>query len=328
VAHLDRCPHRNVPLSGGRCLPDNSLECAYHGWRFSPDGGCVKIPGLVSSLKKGQRVETFATCEEYGIVWLCPEEGHCPNFGPHPLVEAKGDDYTVITRRVQYPGGLFATVENALDVPHTAVLHRGLFRGGERQSVDVMLRRYSEWAEAEYIGEAPPGGLMARLLSLGSKGAKLTVQHWDRFLLPSILQVEYRLGPRTHLLVTGFCTPHSEAKTSLFAVVCLRTPLFKFLERLLVRFIEPVAMRVVAQDVEILGAQSETVERFGGERFMSTEIDVLSTAIRRVLKDAADQQSRLLSGEQASEPRLGEAGCARSRQSDEPREVTELKILA
>jgi hypothetical protein len=24
---------------------------------------------------------------------------------------------------------LFAVVENALDVPHTAVLHRGLFRG-------------------------------------------------------------------------------------------------------------------------------------------------------------------------------------------------------
>src|SRR5258706_15323621 len=33
AALIDRCPHRNVPLSLGRVLADGRLECAYHGWQ-------------------------------------------------------------------------------------------------------------------------------------------------------------------------------------------------------------------------------------------------------------------------------------------------------
>src|SRR2546426_8057784 len=45
-ALVDRCPHRNAPLSLGRLQGDGSLECGYHGWRFSGDGHCVAVPGL------------------------------------------------------------------------------------------------------------------------------------------------------------------------------------------------------------------------------------------------------------------------------------------
>src|SRR5688572_22963373 len=31
---LDRCPHRNVPLSLGDVIKDGTLRCPYHGWRF------------------------------------------------------------------------------------------------------------------------------------------------------------------------------------------------------------------------------------------------------------------------------------------------------
>src|SRR5690606_29696832 len=95
VAHLDRCPYRIVLLSGGTSLQYDTLECPYHGWRFGPDGSCVKIPGLVTDLKKGQRVETFATCERYGLVWLCPEEAKQPDEGPLSLPEAEQGSHTV-----------------------------------------------------------------------------------------------------------------------------------------------------------------------------------------------------------------------------------------
>src|SRR5687768_15014005 len=45
AALLDRCPHRNVPLSMGR-VADGQLECGYHGWRFDGGGQCKSIPGL------------------------------------------------------------------------------------------------------------------------------------------------------------------------------------------------------------------------------------------------------------------------------------------
>ncbi|KAK9832649.1 hypothetical protein WJX81_007195 [Elliptochloris bilobata] len=41
----DRCPHRLAPLSEGRIEPsDGTLQCSYHGWRFSGDGACTAIP--------------------------------------------------------------------------------------------------------------------------------------------------------------------------------------------------------------------------------------------------------------------------------------------
>jgi len=58
----DFCAHRFAPLSEGRVICDqisppssdgeqqknkpsrNCLQCAYHGWEFTSDGGCIRIP--------------------------------------------------------------------------------------------------------------------------------------------------------------------------------------------------------------------------------------------------------------------------------------------
>ena len=47
------------------------------------------------------------------------------------------------------------------------------------------------------------------------------------------------------------------------------------------------ALRVLRQDVAILGAQTAAVRRFGGERYASTEIDVLGPHIDKLLRRAA-----------------------------------------
>ena len=46
-AMRDICPHRGVPLSAGKILAENTVECPYHGWRFRRDGVCSAIPSLV-----------------------------------------------------------------------------------------------------------------------------------------------------------------------------------------------------------------------------------------------------------------------------------------
>jgi phenylpropionate dioxygenase-like ring-hydroxylating dioxygenase large terminal subunit len=45
TAFADRCPHRLAPLSiGNNC--GAVLQCRYHGWEFTADGTCVRIPSL------------------------------------------------------------------------------------------------------------------------------------------------------------------------------------------------------------------------------------------------------------------------------------------
>lgn len=68
----DICPHRGIPLRYGK-FDGETIECAYHGWRFGRDGGCVAIP----SLREGQqadlskiRTKAYPCVERQGLVWV------------------------------------------------------------------------------------------------------------------------------------------------------------------------------------------------------------------------------------------------------------------
>lgn len=281
AALLDRCPHRNVPLSIGRVVQPGRLECAYHGWQFDGGGRCTLVPGLVAGDAGAERrTPAFATRERDGFVWVYASADEEPASEPEPLPHTTAPGYTTVVRELEMECTLHAALENALDVPHTAFLHRGLFRGaGARNVITAIVRQSRRGVEAEYVGEPRPPGLAGRLLS-PSGGI---VQHWDRFLLPSIAQVEYRLGSENHLLVTSLCTPVSDFVTRLYAVVSFRLRVPGALVRPL---LAPLAMRIFRQDAAVLKLQSDVIRRFGGEQFMSTEIDVLGPSIWRLLKQA------------------------------------------
>lgn len=285
AALIDRCPHRNVPLSLGRVVEGGRLECAYHGWQFDCDGVCQKIPGLTDEAKaRDRRAESCAVREQDGLVWVCPEPGVTPAAPPFELPRL-GSEYARIVRVVEAEGTLHATLENALDVPHTAFLHRGLFRGGKKNQIRAVVRRSPDRVETEYLGEPAPTGLAARILAPGSARASLgsTIDHWDRFILPSVAQVEYKLGDSTHFLVTALCTPIGDFHTRLYGVAYFKTPFPKQVVRAV---LEPVALKIFGQDAVMLKAQTDNVRRFGGERFQSTELDFMGPQIWRLLKQA------------------------------------------
>ncbi|HTQ05170.1 MAG TPA: aromatic ring-hydroxylating dioxygenase subunit alpha [Polyangiaceae bacterium] len=279
AALLDRCPHRNAPLSLGRVAASGRLECAYHGWQFEGSGRCALVPGLGASDTRERRAPACAVREAHGLVWVWPELDDAPTREPFALPEL-APGYARVVRMVEAPATLHATLENALDVPHTAFLHRGLFRGaGERHEIRATVRRSRDRVEVEYAGEPRPSGAVGFILS-PSGG---TVEHWDRFILPSVAQVEYRLGRESHLTVTAFGTPVSDFVTRLYAVVDFRSPLPNFLVKPL---LEPVALSIFRQDARMLRAQTETVRAFGGEQYMSTELDLIGPHVWRLLKQA------------------------------------------
>ena len=294
VALLDRCAHRNLPLSRGRVV-EGRLVCAYHGWRYDGDGVCRLVPGLGAADDdgKGRRVPSRPVREQQGFVWVFAGGGP-PDVEPFRFPHLDDPRYTTVTAAVSVEATLLSTLENQLDVPHTAVLHRGLFRGGTRHEITAIVRRFADRVEAEFVGEPRPGGLAGRLLA--PEGG--TVAHVDRFILPSISQVEYRLGERSHLSITNALTPETDFTTRFHAVISFRLPLPGLLVRAVV---SPVARWIMAQDARILRLQTETVRRFGEERYVSTPIDLLGPHIWRLLKDAEAGRISAASTEPAAE---------------------------
>jgi phenylpropionate dioxygenase-like ring-hydroxylating dioxygenase large terminal subunit len=276
----DRCPHRNAPLTAGR-VRDGELECAYHGWRFDVRGACVAVPGLAGPPEaRATRASAFACVESDGFVWVFSTPGAEPARPPPCFPHVDEPGWSTVRRTYEVRATMLAAIENVLDVPHTAFLHGGLFRTAKKErEIEVVVRRYGDRAEAEFLGEPRPKGLAARLLAPGGG----VVTHFDRFLLPSLAQVEYRLGPRSHLVATTAMTPLDAFRTRFHSVVTFRLPLPGWL---VAPFVAPVAAAIFRQDARILRLVTDNVQRFGGERFATTELDVLGPQIWRLLKQA------------------------------------------
>jgi phenylpropionate dioxygenase-like ring-hydroxylating dioxygenase large terminal subunit len=275
----DRCPHRNVPLSLGRCSA-GTLQCAYHGWRFDSAGTCIEVPGLsVDSAQSALgAVASYRSVEVDGSIWVVPGTDAPTRIAPPRLALANDPSYTIVRQTGSLPGGMVGAIENALDVPHTAYLHRGLFRG-RRQPVpiEVVIRGGHDSVEAHYVGEPVPPGVLARILA--PEGG--VVEHIDRFVAPARAQVEYRLGP-SHLVITTDFTPVDAESTALHATVAFRS---RLPGRAVATIAKPLADRILAQDARMLRQQHDNIERFGGEHFVDTPLDVLRPHILDLLDE-------------------------------------------
>lgn len=278
----DRCPHRSVALSSGRVVGE-TLQCRYHGWRIGRDGACAHVPALDADQPLPRKtVLSLPVREQQGFVWAWTAPEEPPRGEPFRFVEADDPAFLTVRKALPVPGPVHSVIENALDVPHTAFLHGGLFREdkADRRRIRCHIRRFADRAECWYLGEQAPTGLAARILS--PSGGEIT--HVDRFHLPSITEVEYRIGEENQVFLRGACTPVDDWNTVMYAVVSLRSRLPHALLRPIV---EPIALRIFGQDADILGEQVDQLKGFGEARYTSTEIDVLGHHILRLLHTAA-----------------------------------------
>ncbi len=276
---LDRCGHRNYPLSLGRVTRDGLLECGYHGWSYDGRGQCLRVPGLREVRTQSTwHVPSYATVEQDGFVWAWGEPDTEPTRPPFalPVVEGRGAGETVLRRDLD--STLRASLENALDVPHTAFLHRGLFRGKTRNTITAQRRPIENGVEVQYFGE-PVGMGPFRL----PEDSGQTFDHWDRFFLPSIAQIEYAVEGWFRVVNTLVQLPLSPFRTRAWFVVRFSSPLPAPLVRTVVF---QQGRRILGQDADALAHQTERTRSLGGERYASTELDLLGTSIWRLLRQA------------------------------------------
>lgn len=127
TAMVDKCPHRHAPLSVG-CVVDGTVQCRYHGYRFSADGTCVAIPAIGTTAKippKANVKIAHSIVERYDVVWLAPEE---PVTGVIDIPEWDDPDFVVVPMPdATWNAGAAQMTENFLDLGHLPFVHLGTF---------------------------------------------------------------------------------------------------------------------------------------------------------------------------------------------------------
>jgi phenylpropionate dioxygenase-like ring-hydroxylating dioxygenase large terminal subunit len=273
---IDRCLHRNMALSRGK-VTDRGLCCSYHGWAWSRDGHCTDIPASCSncSTYSNLKVKSYPTVEKQGFVWIWLGDSD-PSTEPidFPMFDERGWHRWVMER--EFPGNAFHCVENFLDVPHTAHVHRGLFRGGETRDVEIDITSGRDWIQAEFVNEERMESLIGRMLVPKDE----SIHHTDRFQLPYITRVDYRMSEKRQYVVMSQCTPISETRTRVFTYLAYRFAPLGWI----VRFgFEPVSHIILNQDVKIIRQQTDDLERTGDAKFLYYETDAIARGIRRLL---------------------------------------------
>lgn len=282
-ALLDRCLHRNAPLSRGDVF-DGCLGCPYHGWTYDGDGRVVIVPseGHEPAPREGLAVERFPVVERDGLIWVWmgdPERARDrkPFRMPH-AGEPGWSSYWMLT---EFDGDVTDLVENFMDVPHTEFVHSGWFRSeSNAKQVEVTLERTADAVLVEYFKPDDSIGLANWVLNPDRQ----PLTHTDRFFMPNVTRVDYMWGERRGFVITSQITPVTPAKALVYTAITFRFGPFNPLARLI---LPAYTRKVIRQDVDIMALQTANLARFGGRCFHGTAADSIHRAIESLRDWAA-----------------------------------------
>jgi len=134
-AALDRCPHRDGPLSQGWTC-EGRIVCPYHGWEYLADGPVARIPQTPDLVRFPDRfaVRTVRVDVRDGVVWGCLDEP----VRPAPIVPVAGPGWRFIREfDEEWASAPARLMENSFDPAHTVFVHRATFGDTSRPDVEV-----------------------------------------------------------------------------------------------------------------------------------------------------------------------------------------------
>ncbi|KAF3337294.1 Chlorophyllide a oxygenase [Carex littledalei] len=118
------CAHRACPLHLGS-INEGRIQCPYHGWEYSTDGKCEKMP---STKKLNVKIKALPCFEQEGMIWVWPgtdpPKATIPSLLPPPGFQIHAE--IVIELPVEH--GLL--LDNLLDLAHAPFTHTSTFAKG------------------------------------------------------------------------------------------------------------------------------------------------------------------------------------------------------
>jgi phenylpropionate dioxygenase-like ring-hydroxylating dioxygenase large terminal subunit len=239
------CPHLGAHLGLGSIV-DNTVRCAFHGWRFGVHGDCAEAPGQQRNPTRA-KVRRWPVTEFLGqvLVWYHPE-GKDPDWQVAQMSEPAGHGWTGF--RVDHRWPRIRThvqefVENGFDLTHLKVLHDQLISSGQSREIEIdgqtiRHRTWQTFKSYRVAGLFMPdiaGPLDFEVQGLGIGCARATVH--------AKIDLQYALV----LFLTPLDEEHIEV-TSMTSVKKLPYPL---VTRLLQRQVTNATKEAIEQDIPI-----------------------------------------------------------------------------
>uniref|UniRef100_A0A0D3HGS1 Rieske domain-containing protein n=1 Tax=Oryza barthii TaxID=65489 RepID=A0A0D3HGS1_9ORYZ len=121
---MNTCAHRACPLHLGS-VNEGRIQCPYHGWEYSTDGKCEKMP---STKMLNVRIRSLPCFEQEGMVWIWPGNDPPKSTIPSLLPPSGFTIHAEIVMELPVEHGLL--LDNLLDLAHAPFTHTSTFAKG------------------------------------------------------------------------------------------------------------------------------------------------------------------------------------------------------
>ena len=285
----DRCIHRCAKLSEGT-VKNGQLTCPYHGWVYGNAGKVEHIPST------GKGCNLKATCydviEQDGYIYVRLEKGS-DEIKPFPMPHYKEKGWRHYRMQNLFHNNVTNCVENFIDVPHTAFVHEGIFRSTKKQSITARIERRNGEVHITYNNESNNLGSFSWALNPSKK----KIEHTDSFFMPNITHVIYRFPSGWEYVITSQSVPITDEKTLVYTDLTYR---FGLLTPFAKMFIKKQGLKAIAQDVDILNQQMETLKKYD-EKFIDMPADLMHRFITEIRGELSEERDPTLLPEKDQE---------------------------
>lgn len=259
----DRCLHRNAPLSAGR-VRDGLLSCAYHGWTYDGRGRVVSIPSIGGG--GDQCSSPFRTIERDGYIYVRLSHNAPSDIAPFTMPHYGEHGWKNLRLRNRFANNVSNCVENFIDIPHTAFVHRAIFRSSSGERLAATVSRINAEVHVTYRNEHTNLGRYRWFLNPGGN----EIRHTDNFYAPNVTSVVYEIGAKS-FIITSQAVPVAAQETLVYTDLTYRFGVFNALAA---PFVRRHGQRIIDQDIEILSQQMDVIGRYGRE-FHDTPADTI-----------------------------------------------------
>ncbi len=115
------CPHVGADLAEG-CLVDGAVRCAYHHWKFAPDGQCVEIPDE-DHIPRSVQIYPYPAAERWGLIWAFNGEKALFELPEFPNIAEEDVYFQAYHHRLRPIEGWISS-SNLVDFQHLKTVHQ------------------------------------------------------------------------------------------------------------------------------------------------------------------------------------------------------------
>jgi nitrite reductase/ring-hydroxylating ferredoxin subunit len=121
AAVQDRCPHRHAPLSLGRVVHGDKIQCIYHGLEFDAAGACTLNPHPPGNIPSRAVLKSYPIAEKHKAIWIwmgdrAPDTARIPDFS---VLDNVPELYTTKRDKLTIKANYELVVDNLPDGPFT-----------------------------------------------------------------------------------------------------------------------------------------------------------------------------------------------------------------